>query len=69
MIQKCTPLSYSQLYGKAVPAKAWKAPECSRRVEVPTLQDYQHMNVIRLSALCTGRLYPQEISLVVIHFC
>jgi hypothetical protein len=27
-------------------------------------QDNQHMKLVRLSALCTGRLYPQEIFLV-----
>jgi len=31
---------------------------CSKAVEAPIFQDTQHMNVIGLSALSTGRLYP-----------
>jgi hypothetical protein len=29
--------------------------------EAPRFQDNQHMKVVSLSALCTARLYPQEI--------
>jgi len=32
----------------------------------PRFRDSQHMKVVRLSALCTGCLYPQEIFLVLI---
>jgi len=51
--------------GKAVPLPAWSDPEGSRKLRFPvymtTAQDGG-----RLSALRTGRLYPQEILLVLI---
>ena len=51
--------------GKAVPLQAWTGPEGSRKLRlqdfVTTAQDSG-----RLSALRTGRLYPQEIFLVLI---
>jgi len=51
---------------KAVPLQAWRGPEVSRKLRFPdsvtTAQDGG-----RLSALCTGRLYPQEILLVLIY--
>jgi len=51
--------------GKAVPLQAWTGPEGSRKLKFPdfvtTAQDGG-----RFSALCTGRLYPQEILLVLI---
>jgi hypothetical protein len=37
-----------------------------QEVEVPRFQDNRHMKVIRLSVLRTGRLYCQEIFLVLI---
>jgi hypothetical protein len=50
--------------GKAVPLQASTGPEVSRKLRLPdfvtTAQDGG-----RLSALRTGRLYPQEILLVV----
>ena len=51
--------------GKAVPLQAWTGPEGSRKLRLPdfvtTAQDGG-----RLSALRTGRLYPQEMLLVLI---
>jgi hypothetical protein len=37
-----------------------------REVEAPRFQDNRHMKVVRLSALSTGRLFSQELVLVLI---
>jgi len=50
--------------GKAVPLQAWSGPEGSRKLRFPDFVTSQDGG--RLSALRTGRLYPQEILLLLI---
>jgi len=55
----------SQIKGKAVPLQAWTVPEGSRKLRFPDFVTTARDGG-RLSALRTGRLYPQEIPLVFI---
>ena len=48
--------------GKTVPLHAWSGPEGSRNLRFPDFMT----TVVRLSALSTGRLYHQEIHLILI---
>ena len=66
-------LIYNQLYKinkkrqrKSNPITDLDRPWGFQESEVPRFQDNQHMKVVRLSVLRTGRLYSQEIFLVLI---
>ena len=52
--------------GKAVPLQAWSGPEGSRKLRFPDFMTTAQDGGKVVSALRTGRLYPQEMLLVLI---
>jgi hypothetical protein len=48
------------------PITGLTGPWGSRRLRLPEFLDNRHLKVVRLTALCTGLLYPQEGFLVFI---
>jgi hypothetical protein len=53
---------------KAIPLQARTSPEGSRSFRLVKFLENRHTKVVRLSALCTGRLYPPEV-IPGTHFC
>ena len=53
---------------KGNPITGLDRPWGFQEVEAPKFQDNQHMKVVRLSAICTSRLYPPG-NIIGTHFC
>ena len=46
--------------------QVWTRPQDSRKLRLPEFLDNRHMKLVKLKAQSTGRLYPQEIFMVII---
>jgi hypothetical protein len=44
----------------SIPTQAWEGPWNCRRLRIPELIENRYLNVVRLSALSTGLLYPHR---------
>jgi len=53
---------------KVIPLQAWTNPWGSRSLRLLGFLESRHMNVVVLSVLFAGRLYSQEIFLVLVSF-
>ena len=52
---------YHAVFTHSTLLRAWRGPYGSRRFRLPEFIDSRHMKVVSLSAVHTGRLYPQDI--------
>jgi len=60
------PIAVKYVKGKAIPLQAWTDPGGSRRLSLPDFKTIGTWRWKKLSALRTGRLYPQDMFLVLI---
>ena len=63
---KVPPPFLPRFQSKAIPIQARQALRIPEALRLPGFLDNRHMHVAKLSTLSTGRLYPQEIPLVLV---
>ena len=57
---------YTHTHTHSNPITGLGRPLRFQEIEAPRFQENRQMKVVSLSALCTGRLYPQKIFLALI---